>query len=94
MSQQGLTQSAASVPRRPFTPNVVGLHLAQALVGRSVEVAVGARKFAQGVVSGVFTEAGRPRIVVGRASYDMSQILTITPPEGSSGPRPGPGGSR
>jgi len=75
------TQAAASLPRRQFTPDAVSLHMAQALVGRSVELHVGTKKFTTGVVTGVLTEGGKPRIVVGRASYDMSQILTITPPE-------------
>jgi hypothetical protein len=74
-----MTHSAASLPRRQFAPNVVSLNMAQALVGRTVDLLVGAKKVTHGVVSGVLTEAGKPRIVVGRASYDMSQILTITP---------------
>lgn len=77
MSQS--THTAASLPRRQFSPNVVSLNMAQALVGRTVDVLAGAKKVAHGVVTGVLTEAGKPRIVVGRASYDMNQILTITP---------------
>jgi hypothetical protein len=74
-----ITHSAASLPRRQFTPNVVSLNMAQALVGRTVDLLVGTKKVAHGIVTGVLTEAGKPRIVVGRSSYDMSQILTITP---------------
>jgi hypothetical protein len=58
---------------------VVSLNMAQALVGRTVDLLVGTKKVAHGIVTGVLTEAGKPRIVVGRSSYDMSQILTITP---------------
>jgi len=53
--------------------------MANALVGRTVDLLVGTKKVTHGVVSGVLTEAGKPRIVVGKASYDMRQILTISP---------------
>ena len=73
------THTAASLPRRQFSPNIVSLNMANALVGRTVDLLVGTKKVTHGVVSGVLTEAGKPRIVVGRASYDLRQILTITP---------------
>lgn len=73
------TQTGASLPRRQFSPNIVSLNMANALVGRTVDLLVGTKKMTHGVVSGVLTEAGKPRIVVGRASYDLRQILTITP---------------
>lgn len=72
------THTGATLPRRQFSPNVVSLNMAQALVGRSVDLLV-SRKVTHGVVTGVLTEAGKPRIVVGRTSYDLRQILTITP---------------
>jgi hypothetical protein len=72
------THSAASLPRRQFTPNVVSLNMANAMVGRSVDLLV-SRKVTHGVVTGVLTEAGKARIVVGRASYDLSQVLTVSP---------------
>ena len=73
------THTGASLPRRQFSPNIVSLNMANALVGRTVDLLVGTKKVTHGVVSGVLTEAGKPRIVVGRASYDMRQILTISP---------------
>jgi hypothetical protein len=73
------THTGASLPRRQFSPNIVSLNMANALVGRTVDLLVGTKKVTHGVVSGVLTEAGKPRIVVGRASYDLRQILTITP---------------
>ena len=73
------THTGASLPRRQFSPNIVSLNMANALVGRTVDLLVGTKKMTHGVVSGVLTEAGKPRIVVGRASYDLRQILTITP---------------
>jgi hypothetical protein len=73
------TQTAATLPRRQFTPNVLSFNLANALVGRTVDLLIGTKKVTHGVVTGVLTEAGKPRIVVGRTSYDVRQILTITP---------------
>lgn len=73
------THTAASLPRRQFTPNIVSLNMANAMVGRTVDLLAGAKKVTHGVVTGVLTEAGKPRIVVGRSSYDLSQILTVTP---------------
>ncbi|GEM_PF-2953849 len=73
------THTGAILPRRQFAPNVVSLNLAKALVGRTVDISVSKQKVTHGVVTGVFTEAGKPRIVVGRSSYDLRQILTITP---------------
>jgi hypothetical protein len=73
------THTGASLPRRQFSPNIVSLNMANALVGRTVDVLVGSKRVTHGVVSGVLTEAGKPRIVVGKASFDMRQILTISP---------------
>jgi hypothetical protein len=73
------THSAASLPRRQFTPNVVSLNMANAMVGRNVDLLVSTRKVTHGVVTGVLTEAGKARIVVGRATYDLSQGLTVSP---------------
>lgn len=72
------THTGATLPRRQFSPNVVSFNMANALVGRSVDILV-SKKVTHGVVTGVLTEAGKPRIVVGRTSYDLRQILTITP---------------
>ena len=75
------TSTAASLPRRQFTPNILSFNMANAMVGRTVDLLVGTKKVTHGVVTGVLTEAGKPRIVVGRTSYDLRQILTITPAE-------------
>jgi hypothetical protein len=72
------TQTGAILPRRQFAPNIVSLNMANAMVGRTVDLLV-SKKVTHGVVTGVLTEAGKPRIVVGRTSYDLRQILTITP---------------
>lgn len=62
-----------------FVPNAVSLHMAQAMIGRSVELKSGSKRITHGIVSGVLEEAGKPRIVVGRHTYDMSQVLAVTP---------------
>jgi hypothetical protein len=53
--------------------------IAWSLVGRTVDLVVSAGTIAHGVVTGVLTESGRPKVVVDRSEYDLSQILTVTP---------------
>ncbi len=67
-----------AIPRQ-LEPSDLVLHMAQAMIGRSVELKSGAKRITHGIVSGVLEEAGKPRIVVGRHTYDMSQILAVTP---------------
>ncbi|NOS69291.1 MAG: hypothetical protein HOP33_05100 [Verrucomicrobia bacterium] len=64
---------------RQLEPSDLGLHMAQAMIGRSVELKSGSKRITHGIVSGVLEEAGKPRIVVGRHTYDMSQVLAVTP---------------
>jgi flagellar basal-body rod modification protein FlgD len=52
---------------------------ASALLGQTVELQVNQDTMAAGVVSAVEIVAGTPRIVVAGTSYDLSQVLTITP---------------
>lgn len=52
---------------------------ASALLGQTVELQVNQGTTATGVVSAVQIVAGTPKIVVGGTSYDLSQVLTITP---------------
>lgn len=72
------TYTGATLPRRQFMPNVLSVSLAKPARGRSVDI-LSSEKVAPAVVTGGLTEAGKPRIVVGRASADLRQILTITP---------------
>jgi hypothetical protein len=55
------------------------LHLAESLVGQTVELFVDATTIAHGIVAGVLTEMGIPKLVVGGTCYDLNQILTATP---------------
>jgi hypothetical protein len=55
-------------------------HLALALIGQTVSVLGRANKISHGVVAGVLTETGRPKLVIGRIQYDLNQVLSVTPP--------------
>jgi flagellar basal-body rod modification protein FlgD len=52
---------------------------ANSLLGRTVDIQVDASTRLTGVVTAVQVEAGTPKVVVGGGSYDMSQLLSITP---------------
>jgi hypothetical protein len=62
-----------------FRSGVVRKNIARAMVGRTVNLLVNAQTVAHGVVSGVLTEAGMPKLVVDGMRYDLNQILTATP---------------
>lgn len=66
-------------PARPAVAGSVRLHLATALIGQSVDLLVSASTIVHGVVSGVLTDSGSPKVVVGGSPYDLNQILTVTP---------------
>ena len=53
---------------------------ANALLGQTVGLQVNQDTAATGVVSAVQIVAGTPKIVVGGTAYDLSQVITITPP--------------
>ncbi len=55
-------------------------HLALALVGQTVSLIGRSNTVYHGVVAGVVNETGRPKLVVGHAEYDLSQVLSVTPP--------------
>ena len=54
--------------------------IAQHMIGKAVDLLTGSRKVLHGIVTGVTTEAGKPKIVVNGHRYDMNQILTVLPP--------------
>jgi len=49
------------------------------LLGRQVGLQVDAKTTAQGVVTGVDVSTGTPRIVVNNQSYDLGQIISVSP---------------
>lgn len=52
---------------------------ANSLLGRQVNLQVDKSTTAQGVVSGVDMSTGTPQIIVNGQSYNLSQVLAITP---------------
>jgi hypothetical protein len=63
-----------------FRADAVTSHLASALVGQTVSLLTQAHTVSHGVVAGVLNETGRPKLVVNRHEYDLSQVLSVTPP--------------
>jgi|GEM_PF-6523261 hypothetical protein len=53
--------------------------MANHLIGNVVEILVGSRTILHGIVSGVLTEAGKPKILVNGRRYDINQVLTVLP---------------
>jgi hypothetical protein len=53
-------------------------HLAQAMIGKTVDLLNG-RAVAHGVVSGVMLLAGNPKLLVNGRAYDLNQVLTASP---------------
>lgn len=53
--------------------------MAMAMIGQTVDLMADAHRITHGIVAGVITEAGIPKLVVGRRIYDLSQMLTATP---------------
>jgi hypothetical protein len=63
-----------------FRPQPIPNHLALALIGQTVSVLSRSKTVMHGIVAGVTTQTGRPKLVVGRAEYDLNQVLSVTPP--------------
>ncbi|HTH47188.1 MAG TPA: flagellar hook capping FlgD N-terminal domain-containing protein [Candidatus Limnocylindria bacterium] len=53
---------------------------AYSLIGQSVSLQVDKDTTAQGTVDAVTITAGKPQIVVNGTGYDLSQVLSVTPP--------------
>ena len=54
-------------------------HLARALIGQTVDLLVDAHTIVHGVVTGVMTEGGTPKLVVQGNGYDLNQMVTAMP---------------
>jgi hypothetical protein len=63
---------------RPSQLGNVRQHLAEAMVGKAVDLLNG-RAVAHGIVSGVLLLAGNPKLLVNGRMYDLNQVLTATP---------------
>ena len=73
--QSGLRVSAV----REDGLGAIRVHMAEAIIGSEVDLLVDATHITHGVVTGVFNEAGTPKLVVDGARYDLDQILTVAP---------------
>ena len=76
---RSLNPAAGTLRRGRDRFGVVRKHIARAMIGQTVDLLVDARTVAHGVVTGVMTEAGMPKLVVDGMHYDLNQILTATP---------------
>lgn len=65
-------------PVRTAPLGAVRQHLAEAMVGKTVDILNG-RAIAHGIVSGVLSLAGDPKLLVNGRMYDLNQVLTATP---------------
>jgi hypothetical protein len=70
---------ARRLPSREAQLGLIREHIAEHMIGCAVDLLVDATHIAHGVVTGVLTEAGRPKLVVDGHRYDLSQILTVAP---------------
>ena len=57
---------------------VIRKKLAKAMVGSTVDLLADSHTVAHGIVTGVFLNAGTPKIIVNGERYDLSQVLTAT----------------
>ena len=78
-----MTRSLNSVAKKTsparFNLDEVGVHMASYMIGRTVDMLVDAKTIAHGIVTGVLTESGLPKLVVGGKRYNLGQILTAIP---------------
>ena len=70
------TSNVSPVNPTPFGD--VRQHLAEAMVGKTVDLRQG-RSIAHGIVSGVLSLAGHPKLLVNGRMYDLNQVLTASP---------------
>jgi hypothetical protein len=74
-----LKNTVASIASRDEGLGAIRSHIAEAMVGRAVDLLVDAQHITHGVVTGVLNEAGTPKLVVDGHRYDLKQILTVAP---------------
>jgi hypothetical protein len=74
-----LTANSGQPARRDPTLNAVRSHIAEHLIGNAVDLLTGSKTILHGIAAGVFTEAGKPKIVVNGHRYNLNQVLTVLP---------------
>jgi hypothetical protein len=77
-SRRMLFTSYVDEGRQTHPLGAVRQHLAEAMVGKTVDLLNG-RAVAHGIVSGVLSLAGNPKLLVNGRMYDLNQVLTVTP---------------
>jgi hypothetical protein len=65
--------------QRSYPLDSIRRQMATRLIGRTVDVLSTAKTVAHGVVTGVLSEAGVDKLVVGGVEYHLNQLLTVTP---------------
>lgn len=80
MSNNLLEPSTQRRPSKGSFNNAIANHLASGLVGQTVSLLNRSHRISHGVVAGIIQQAGRPKLIVNRHEYDLSQVLSVTPP--------------
>lgn len=80
MVSRAKSSRAAKIGNSRAGAQTIPTHLAQALIGQTVSLLDHAHRIAHGVVAGVVTGTGRPKLIVDRVEYDLNQVLSVTPP--------------
>jgi flagellar basal-body rod modification protein FlgD len=81
-----MTQFSALEQSKSMQADIAGMRSEQeilqanAMIGRFVTLQNGKGLAAPGIVSGVNVKEGTPQIVVNGEKYDLSQVLSISPP--------------
>jgi hypothetical protein len=76
---QSLHLRKRSAPPPDIELGAIRSHIAESMIGSTVDLLAGSKNILHGVVTGVFTEAGKPKIVVAGHRYDLNQIITVLP---------------
>lgn len=74
--------TTATLRRPPLLPggfDAIRLNLATAMIGQTVDLLADAQLITRGIVAGVITEAGTPKLVVDHRTYHLKQVLTVAP---------------
>ena len=66
------------MPQFPDKLGGIRKKLAKAMVGSTVDLLDDRQTVAHGIVTGVFMNAGTPKIIVNGQRYSMEQVLTAT----------------
>ena len=76
---QNPNQEASAHARLELGLNRIRGKIANAMIGRAVDLLVSARRTRHGIVTAVDLASGVPKIIVAGLRYDLEQVLTVTP---------------